>query len=127
MVIYPSLLFCPFGRKVRPQSPPLPPPRSHKCVAQDTLTTPPLLNGGVAFATAKIHPSVLASLVLPPSFCLRSSRRLSRDSHVSAFGDHSWLRQALLPCFVQPFGLSTDPPCPVLRTPRVAHVWATCS
>ena len=90
----------------------LPPPRSHKCEAQDTLRHANLLNGGLAFATAKIHPSfVRFAHKFPPSFCLRSSRSLIRYRHVSAFGVHLLLRNSL--CYLICPALWACPPTPV--------------
>ncbi len=110
----------------------LPPPRSHKCEAQDTLRHANLLNGGLAFATAKIHPSfVRFAHKFPPSFCLRSSRSLIRYRHVSAFGVHLLLRNSLCYLICPALRAVHRPPCPVLRThpchARVGYVslWDT--
>ena len=76
------------------------------CVAVSTLRHANLLNGGLAFATAKIHPSLLTSFAIPPLFLppLVSGGYFSNAGHPA----------------------KNTPPCSLLRTPRVSHVGHSC-
>ena len=76
------------------------------CVAVSTLRHANLLNGGLAFATAKIHPSLLTSFAIPPLFL-----------PPLVFGGYF---------FNAGHPAKNTPPCSLLRTPRVSHVGATC-